>query len=173
MNMRWINWVDKNIENVLIFVFYAFFCSIIFGEVIIRYGFANSTGWGEMTARYAFIFVATLAIANGARARTHIRIDLVPAWLSGIRRLVLYIYLDTLQLLLATLVIVYSIQAMNLQWTTGHLMESLDLNMAFAYVALPIGWSLFVLRLLRRTFADIKGFRMTGRVELNGGMMET
>jgi TRAP-type C4-dicarboxylate transport system permease small subunit len=40
--------------------------------------------------------------------------------------------------------------------------------MAFAYIALPLGWGLFIVRVIRRLAADVRAFRTTGEVPLGG-----
>lgn len=160
--------LDDNIERWLMIASYGYFCVIILVEVLLRYGFGTSTGWGEMTARYAFVFLASIAVAEAARSRDHIRIDLLPARLGGRGRLLLYLYFDALQVVLALLVVVHAGRIMQLQLETGQMMQSLDVNIAFAYVALPLGWGLFVYRVLRRLAQDFRAYRGTGEVPLGG-----
>jgi TRAP-type C4-dicarboxylate transport system permease small subunit len=57
---------------------YAYFCLIILIEVVRRYVFGESSPWGEMTARYAFVYLTYVAAAEAIRHGRHIRIDLVP-----------------------------------------------------------------------------------------------
>lgn len=161
-------WWDKHLERVLMVGFYAYFCAIIFIEVVLRYFFSTSTSWGEMTARYAFVFLASIAAAEAAKNNNHIRIDIVPRTLGPRARLLLYLYFDLLQLVLGALIVVYAIRIMGLQWTTGQMMQSLDVNMAFAYLALPLGWGLFVMRVARKMLGDWRQFRTTGTVALGG-----
>jgi TRAP-type C4-dicarboxylate transport system permease small subunit len=166
--LRVLRWIDVHVERLLMVVFYGYFCVIIFVEVVLRYGFGSSTGWGEMTARYAFVFLASLAVAEAARTRDHIRIDLLPSRLQGGTRLLLYLYFDLLQIALASLVVWYAWRVIGLQWSTEQMMQSIDLNMAFAYIALPLGWGLFIVRVIRRLAADVRAFRTTGEVPLGG-----
>ena len=95
-----------------------------------------------MTARYAFVFLVYIAVAEVARTRDHIRIDFVPRLLGAKGRLILYAYFDLLYLLLAGLVIYYSLQVIGLSIEYGTPMTGFDVNMAFAQAALPVGWSL-------------------------------
>ena len=56
---------------------YSYFCLIILIEVIRRYAFGDSSAWGEMTARYAFVYMTYAAAAEGIRQKKHIRVDLI------------------------------------------------------------------------------------------------
>lgn len=102
-----------------------------------------------MTARYAFVYLSYIAAAEAIRLRKHIRITLIidkfPAWIRNLFDL----YIDLLTTGLAILVIYYSVQVIQIQWTVNIVMESANVNLAFAYVALPIGWGLLIIRIVQ------------------------
>jgi len=160
---------DEKLEYWLITFFYGYFCLIILVEVIRRYVFGSSSEWGEMTARYAFVYLVYIAAAEVAKSNDHIRIDLVPRLLGPRGRLALYIYFDVLYVILAGLVIYYSLDAVQLSITTDTLMTGLDLNMAFAQAALPVGWVLLAYRVIQRFVRTISGYRRCGEVAVGGG----
>ena len=163
-----IKWLDQHVERVLMVAFYAYFCIVIFAEVVMRYLFSYSTGWGEMSARYAFVFLVSIAVAEAARNNNHIRIDIVPRMLGPRPRLMLYMYFNVLQLMLGCLIVVYATRVMRLQWVNGQMMQSLDVNIAFAYLALPLGWGLFSYRVLRSMLSDWRQYKSSGTVALGG-----
>ncbi len=160
--------IDANLEQWLVSFFYAYFCVIILVEVVRRYFFGASSPWGEMTARYAFVFLVYIAAAQVAKSRDHIRIDLVPSLLGPRPRFYLYLYFDLLYLLLAALVIFYSIKVMQISATTGTLMISLDLNVALAQAALPLGWTLLAYRVVQRFIRTVQAYRDRNEVPLGG-----
>lgn len=129
---------------------YAYFCSIILAEVVMRYFFGYSTTWGEMTARYAHVYFAYLAAAEAFRHDTHIRVDFLPKYLHGKARLLLELYIDALCIGVAAAVCYYSFDVVRLQVSAGFQMQELPLNMAFATAAVPIGWSLMIIRIVQR-----------------------
>ncbi len=128
---------------------YSYFCLIILIEVIRRYVFGASSPWGEMTARYAFVYLTYVAAAEAIRHRRHIRIDIVPALLPPRTSVWLQWYIDALVLVLAAVVIHYSLELIHLQWTVGIVMTAADVNMAFAQAALPLGWALIAIRVVQ------------------------
>ena len=141
--------LDSGIIKWFIIGTYAYFCLIILVEVIRRYAFGDSSPWGEMTARYAFVYLTYVAASEGIRQGRHIRIDLLPNALSGTAAKLLRLYIDGLILLLAGFIIYFSIELMGIQWSVGIVMGAADVNMAFAQAALPLGWILIVIRLLQ------------------------
>ena len=126
---------------------YSYFCLIILIEVIRRYAFGDSSAWGEMTARYAFVYMTYAAAAEGIRQKKHIRVDLIDKIIKPKSLTLLNIYYDILVTIVAILVIYYSLKLINVQLTFGIVMTAADINMAFAQAALPLGWALMLIRI--------------------------
>ena len=126
---------------------YSYFCFIILIEVIRRYAFGDSSAWGEMTARYAFVYMTYAAAAEGIRQKKHIRVDLIDKIIKPKSMTLLNIYYDILVTIVAILVIYYSLKLINVQLTFGIVMTAADINMAFAQAALPLGWALILIRI--------------------------
>ena len=126
---------------------YSYFCLIILIEVIRRYAFGDSSAWGEMTARYAFVYMTYAAAAEGIRQKKHIRVDLIDKIIKPKSLNLLNIYYDILVTIVAILVIYYSLKLINVQLTYGIVMTAADINMAFAQAALPLGWALMLIRI--------------------------
>ncbi len=145
-----LHWLDTSFVRWFTILTYAYFFLIIFSEVVGRYVFSSSTTWGEMTARYAFVYFAYFAAAEAFRQDAHIRIDLVPLALSGRWRRVLESYIDILCVAVAVTVIYYSYQVLIVQVNAGFKMHALPINLAFAQAALPLGWGLMIIRIVER-----------------------
>ena len=126
---------------------YSYFCLIILIEVIRRYAFGDSSAWGEMTARYAFVYMTYALAAEGIRQKKHIRVDLIDKIIKPKSMTLLNIYYDILVTIVAILVIYYSLKLINVQLTFGIVMTAADINMAFAQAALPLGWALILIRI--------------------------
>ena len=160
--------IDSRIEPWLMTFLYAWFCLIMLVEVVRRHFFGASSQWGEMTARYAFVYLVYIAVAQIAKTRDDIRIDVLPRALGPKGRFVLYAYFDLLYLLLVVLVIYYSLQIMGLSIQYGTVMTALDLNVAFAQAALPVGWGLLAYRIVQRFVQTLRMYRTRREVPLGG-----
>ena len=136
---------------------YSYFCLIILIEVIRRYAFGDSSAWGEMTARYAFVYMTYAAAAEGIRQKKHIRVDLIDKIIKPKSMTLLNIYYDILVTIVAILVIYYSLKLINVQLTFGIVMTAADINMAFAQAALPLGWALMLIR-ITQNWLDSRNF---------------
>ena len=148
--------LDETVVKWFVIGTYSYFCLVILIEVIRRYVFGASSPWGEMTARYAFVYLTYVAAAEAIRYRRHIRIDIVPNLLPQRAGRWLQRYIDALILVLAALVIYYSLELIHLQWTVDIVMTAADVNMAFAQAALPLGWTLIVVRVLQNWFDPLR-----------------
>lgn len=161
--------VDERLERWLMSAFYGYFCVIILVEVVRRYVFENSSTWGEMTARYAFVYLVYFAVAEVAKTRDHIRIDVVPRLLRGKARFALYAYVDFLYLVLAVLVLYYSAQVVGLSIRNGTLVTGFsNVNLAYAQAALPLGTALLILRVIQRVRRTWRAYVESGEVPLGG-----
>ena len=141
--------IDGRLIRLFIAMTYSYFCIIIMTEVVRRYVFGDSSAWGEMTARYAFVYMTYMAAAEAVRQKKHIRVDLLDRLAPpGIVKLI-KIYSDLLVTALALIVIYYSISLMSIQIEVDIVMTAADVNMAFAQAALPLGWALILIRLVQ------------------------
>ena len=140
--------------HAFVIITYSYFCLIIMIEVIRRYVFGDSSAWGEMTARYAFVYMTYIAVAEGVRRKKHIRVNLIDRLISNKTLKWFKIYSDFLTVIVSVLVIYYSIELMKLQILVGIVMTAADVNMAFAQAALPLGWGLILIRLAQNWFDD-------------------
>lgn len=167
MRRLWLR-IDSKLEHWLMAAFFSYFCIIILVEVVRRYVLGETSQWGEMTARYAFVYLVYIGVAEVAKSRDHIRIDVVPRLLGDRGRLALYVYFDFLYLVLAALVIYYSLQVVELSIKNKTVMTGFDLNVAFAQAALPLGWGLLAYRVVQRFVRTLQSYRAGNGVPLGG-----
>lgn len=147
---RLIRFLDGPAISTFVVLAYAYFFLIILSEVFSRYFLSHSTTWGEMTARYAFVYFAYFAAAEAFRHDEHIRIDLIPQRLGRRGRMFLETYIDLLCVAIACAVIWYSLELMSIQRMANIRMHSLPVNLSWAQAALPLGWGLMLIRIAQR-----------------------
>ena len=153
-----LNMVKKFLDGrwirIFIVITYSYFCIIIVTEVVRRYVFGDSSAWGEMTARYSFVYMTYMAAAEAIKNKKHIRVDLIDRLASSNAVKLLKLYADAMTAVLAILIIYYSILLMKIQISVGIVMTAADINMAFAQAALPLGWALILIRLAQSWFGS-------------------
>ena len=144
--------LDGRWIRLFIVITYSYFCIIIVTEVMRRYVFGDSSAWGEMTARYSFVYMTYMAAAEAIRYKKHIRVDLIDRLASPNAVKLFKLYADVMTTVLAILIIYYSILLMKIQISVGIVMTAADINMALAQAALPLGWALILIRLAQSWF---------------------
>ena len=137
-------------EKFVIPFLYAYFILIIFVEVVRRYVFLSSSPWGEMTARYAFVYLVYFSAAVSVTYDEHIKIDLILEKLKPKFKLALLTYFDLSLLALGLLIIYKSAEVTYIAFINGTRMTGADINMGLALIALPIAWFILSLKVLQK-----------------------
>ena len=104
--------LDGRWIRLFIVITYSYFCIIIVTEVVRRYVFGDSSAWGEMTARYSFVYMTYMAAAEAISYKKHIRVDLIDRLASPNAVRLFKLYADAMTAVLAILIIYYSINIM-------------------------------------------------------------
>ena len=140
-------WLDDNVERYVMLVLYGFIAAMVGGEAILRYISGGQTQWGATAAIHAFIFLSWVGCAYHVHRRTHIRFDAFRKRLSLNARFLLYVADDLLWLVMAAIVIHYSIGLMEMHRSLGATLEGTDhFPYWIAVAAVPVGWLLISVR---------------------------
>jgi TRAP-type C4-dicarboxylate transport system permease small subunit len=138
---------DRIEENIL-FIALVFSVFLIFFQVIMRYIFGNSLSWSEELARYLFIWYTWIGTSLAIRERRHIRIEILTDFLSERAKLRLEIVVLLLWAGFAAFLAVKGVEVGKLLLRSGQSSPALEIPMAFAYAAVPVGCTLMVVRLV-------------------------
>lgn len=154
-----IRWLDNNLERYLVFLFYLYLVLIIFVEVFRRYVLGDSSMWGEETARYAFVWMTYLAAAQGVKDRSHLAIDTL-IHLGGKKlKLFSYVLSDIAFLILSLIIVYYAMFPVLSNLENNVLMTGSSLPLALATIAVPVAWSLIIIRIIQRFILTIKEYK--------------
>lgn len=154
--------IDENGERYLLLPLYALIVSTIFIEVIRRSVLSYSSVWTEEIARYAFIYIAYIGASAAIKERAHIRIDVILNMLPNRMKLIFYIFGDIVTLILAFVSIYMSMESVLTSLHFGSVTHGLRISQAWFLAAVPIGFSMMVLRILQslwRDWSDLKANR--------------
>ncbi|MFQ5772998.1 MAG: TRAP transporter small permease [Kiloniellaceae bacterium] len=159
--------LDENAERWLLLVLYSFIVYVIFIEVVRRFVLLYSSVWGEETARYAFIYLVWIGAAAAVRERAHIRIDVLLHYLPPRGIAVVYLFSDLLTGVLAGLAIYWSLDPVLVSIKFGNVTDGLRIVRAWFLVAVPIGFSVLMVRLVQSVCRDLADLR-AGRAVFTG-----
>ncbi len=160
MFMNATRWLDHNVERYVMFVLYAFIAAIVGGEAILRYITGSQTQWGATAAIHAFIFLSWLGCAYHVRRRSHIRFDAIRRRLSPPARLACNLVDCVLWLVMAAIVIYYSMGLVDMHMSLGATLEGTDhFPYWVAVAAVPVGWALIVIRAVQDMVLLVEEYR--------------
>lgn len=162
--------LDRNAEHWALLIFYLMLVATMTIEVIRREVFSYSSIWGEEVVRYCFIYLCWIGAAAAVRERAHIRIDVILNYLSPRNRTIIYIFGDLVTLGLACLALWLSLEMIHVSWRFGSVSHGLRVSMVWFFMAVPVGFSLMVFRLLQSLARDLADLR-TGRPVYEGARM--
>jgi TRAP-type C4-dicarboxylate transport system permease small subunit len=162
--------IDNNLERWLSLVFYMMIAVTIITEVIRRFVFSYSSIWGEEVARYSFIYMAWLGASLGVKNRAHIRIDIILNFLPNRGQSIVYIFSDFLTLILAVIALYFSMGSVLISIEFGSVTHGLRIGQYWFLMAVPIGFTLIVIRLLQSITRDFRDLR-TGNKPFAGNSL--
>ena len=162
--------LDENAERWALLVFYVLLVLTMSIEVVRREVFSYSSIWGEEVVRYAFIYLAWIGAAAAVRERAHIRIDVLMHYVGPRIKALLYILGDLVMLFVALIALYWSFESVAVSWKFGSVSHGLRVSMVWFLAAVPIGFSLMLLRLVQSLIHDVRSLR-TGEPVFEGNKL--
>lgn len=151
--------LDKNAERWALLVFYVLLVGTMFIEVVRREVFSYSSIWGEEIVRYSFIYLAWIGAAAAVKERGHIRIDVLMNYVGPRVKALLYIFGDIVMFGVAVIAIYWSFETVHVSWEFGSVTHGLRISQVWFLSAVPIGFTLVVIRLVQSFLRDLHDLR--------------
>jgi TRAP-type C4-dicarboxylate transport system permease small subunit len=128
-------------------------------EVIRREVFSYSSIWGEEIVRYSFIYLAWIGAAAAVKERAHIRIDVVMHYLGPRPKALLYIFGDLVMFIVALVALFWSFETVLVSAKFGSVTDGLRISKVWFLMAVPVGFTLIIYRLVQSFIRDFKTLR--------------
>ena len=151
--------IDRNGERYLLLIFYTLVVAVIGVEVIRRFVLSFSSIWGEEIARFAFIYLTWIGASAGVKNRSHIRIDIVYNWVPKRHHVWLYVFADVATMIFAVIALYYSIIPILTSIQFDNVTDGLRINRSFFLVAVPLGFTMTMVRVAQNILRDIADHR--------------
>lgn len=164
--------LDRNAERYLMLTAYVFCCSVIIQDVARRFLLNYSSAWSQETAQYAFIYLGWIGAAYAVKERAHIRFDvlqhMLPARMHG------YVYAagEIATIVFAVVALRFSWHTIGTLWEFGGTTPVLRVSKIWAEAAVPIGFTLIVLRSLQALLRDVADIRNGRAVYIGKALFE-
>ncbi|MBZ8134364.1 TRAP transporter small permease [Afifella sp. IM 167] len=163
--MRILARLNDSAERWAMLWLYAFITLVIVIEVLRRFVFDYSSLWGEEAARFAFIYLVWISAAVGIRNRAHIRFDILANLLPPRPAALLSAFGNVAVIVFAVFAVYWSLDPIMTSLRFGSVTEGLRLSRAWFLVAVPLGFTLVVIRALMVLWDDLGNFRHGRRPE--------
>ena len=170
MFIRILKILDKNAERWALLLFYIMLVGTMAIEVLRREIFAYSSIWGEEIVRYSFIYLAWIGAAAAFKDRAHIRIDVLMYYVNDRIKGLLYIFGDVVAIAVACIALYWSFETLLISAKFGSVSHGLRVSMVWFLLAVPLGFSLILLRLVQSLLRDIRLMR-TGKPPYDGATL--
>ena len=154
--------LDRNAERYLMLTAYVFCCSVIIQDVARRFLINYSAAWSQETAQYAFIYLGWIGAAYAVKERAHIRFDILQNKLPERLHGWVFIAGEVATIMFAVIALRFSMHTIGTLWQFGAATPVLRVSKLWAEAAVPIGFSLILVRSLqaiRRDIGDIRAGR--------------
>jgi TRAP-type C4-dicarboxylate transport system permease small subunit len=165
--MNFLRRLDRDAERWLLLTFYVMLVATMAVEVLRREIFSFSSIWGEEIVRYSFIYLAWIGAAAAVKERAHIRIDVIMHYLSPRLKALLYIFGDLVMFGVAIIAVYWSFEAVLVSAKFGSVTDGLRISKVWFLMAVPLGFTLMIWRLLQSLRRDIHCLR-TGQPVFEG-----
>ena len=113
---------------------------VVFFQVIFRYVLRSSIPWSEELARYCMVYLTFIGVGAGLKAGTHTGVDAFVGAMPEPFKHTLILIEKVLCLLLSIAFFIVSAGMVAFLFRSGEMSATLHIPIAFAYLALPIGF---------------------------------
>lgn len=162
--------VDDNGERYLMLVFYCFIVFVIVVEVFRRFVLDFSSLWGEEASRFAFIYLGWVGASYGVKQRAHIRFDVMLHLLPKRFHGYLYLFGEACTLVFAGFALYWSMDTIATEIRFDSLSPALRISKVWFEAAVPLGFSMMVVRLFQSAWRDVQDLR-AGREAYAGTLL--
>lgn len=156
---EWLRKLDQNAERWALLVFYTMLVGTMFIEVLRRELLAYSSIWGEEIVRYSFIYLAWIGAAAAVKERGHIRIDVILHYLGRRARALVYMFGDIVMFVVAVIALYFSFETVLVSARFGSVTHGLRISQVWFLSAVPIGFTLVIIRLVQSFLRDLADLR--------------
>jgi TRAP-type C4-dicarboxylate transport system permease small subunit len=155
-----LNWLDANIEKVIIIVSYVTMAGIIFVEVIRRFVWNAQVPWSTTIPVLLFLWLTWFGCSYNIKTRTHLALTEVRARLPYTFQFACLVMDAIGWIVFAIIVIWYTSQQVYLSYDNFAIVGGTDNVMEWwFYLANPLAWSLIIFRVLQNLVEDIRLFK--------------
>lgn len=154
--MRFLKWLDENLESSILIVLSILTVVVIFIQVIMRYVFESSLVWSEELARYVFIWLVYIGVSYGVKRQAHISVDVLNFVFKKKGQFILAMCANIAVLIFVLLLTYYSFEVVA---QINRLSPAMSIPLKWVYAAPMVGFLLTTIRVIQSMTIKINTFR--------------
>jgi TRAP-type C4-dicarboxylate transport system permease small subunit len=155
---RWVQRLENCVEVIvkwIVVTILAILCVNVFVQVILRYIFLYSSRWTLEVSRYLIIWAVLLASGPALKYGVLVGVDTLTQRLQPRTRTWISCVLRVLMGIFACTIVFQALKLMQSQWEMNQLSPALEIPMPLVYMAMPVGFSVFLFYLIVLTSHDL------------------
>lgn len=156
----------KKLDNIIDFIeeksFYILFSLmiiVVFAQVVCRYVVHSSLPWSEELSRYCMIWVVFIGVSAGIKAGSHMGVDALLLALPDRVRKVVELATKLITLIFCLIFFTVSLRYTIMLFNSGQKSATLFIPIAFAFMAIPIGFLGGALRSVQIIVTHIRNWK--------------
>jgi TRAP-type C4-dicarboxylate transport system permease small subunit len=173
---RWLlplNWLDENLEKIVILVAYTGMAGIIFVEVIRRFFFNLQAPWSTSIPVLLFLWLTWFGASLNVKQRSHLSLNEIRMRLPHTGQFICLIVDALLWIGFAVLVIYFTTEQVRLAYDNFAIVPGTNNVMQWwFYMATPLAWTLIVYRVLQNLYQDWGRFKRKEYFDLQPVIMD-
>lgn len=162
--MKLLKWLNENFEKYILVASLIVMVGIIFIQVVLRYCFGTVIPWGEELTRYIMLYQIWIGAAYAVKEDAHLRITSFRDKFSSKTSMKIEIVVLVLWMAFAAFMSLKGVELVDFLMGQGQLSPAMQLPMWIAYMSVPIGCMLMLIRLIQKLYQRIV---KTGVMEVN------
>ena len=152
--MKALRFLERYFERILLTGALLVMSVVLFAQVIMRYFLRSPFTWSEELARYVLVWSAIIGVSLAVRERRHISVDFLPLLFGEKSHRVFAIIAHIGMLVFSFIMISASIPLIERLAMLGQTSPALGIPMWIVYAAIPVGFSLIMVRTIQALIVD-------------------
>lgn len=154
--MRKLNSILDHVEEIVGVIAFSAMCLVVLWAVICRFILHIPFPFGEELARYLMVYGIFFGVSIGVRRGSHLGVEVLTSFMPSKPAHIIDIISQLLSLILYVALFYFSVLLTQNIYQNGQTSAAMHIPMWLAYLALPIGFGLSVIRSMQVTVKVIR-----------------
>jgi len=145
-----------NLEEYVLMVLFPIMVVVVFVATMVRYLTNFPLPWSSEVARYVMVWLAYIGASLGIKKNAHLGVEIVVSLLPDVLKK-FFGYIRTAMIILFNVLVIYfTFQIIQNQIATEQLSPALRIPIYWAYLAIPAGAFLMIIRSIQVLFVPVE-----------------